>query len=509
MCSSERDAWPGLAEAVAAVADLAEAEAAELPGAAAAERLGVLRPLIDRLEAVSAGLVARLDASKAYQDAGARTAPAWLRRELRLSPGEAHRQLQLGRALPSLPQTASALAAGEITLAHARLLAAAWEQVGDEVMGWAEEHLVTIAKLVEVGGLREAVKQLREALDPDALERDYVKALGKRHVSVSKVGEGFALSGFLDPEAGSVVATALQALSRRRDADDERSSGKRRADALADLCRDALETDPGHHTDTESDGAARRGVEDHLDDEDEDDDEQDADDAGTGAGDATPRACRARTGTLNGARPHLSVVVDWSRLCSGSGADSPRWVPPARLEGFGPICDTLLRKLACDAGVSRVVTDPKGKPLNLGRTARTARPHQRRGLRVRDRGRCSTPGCVSTRVEIHHVLHWVDGGSTDVDQMVSACTRCHTLIHLGLLVLQAHGDGTFTYRDRFDRVLTDHDRVAEDFTRDWLTHHPATAMDTATRTTAGKTKRTGARRHDPHDLHRRQHALRL
>jgi len=46
------------------------------------------------------------------------------------------------------------------------------------------------------------------------------------------------------------------------------------------------------------------------------------------------------------------------------------------------------------------------------------------------------------------------------------------LIHLGLLVLQAHGDGTFTYRDRFDRVLTDHDRVAEDFTRDWLTHHP-------------------------------------
>ncbi|HEV8055599.1 MAG TPA: hypothetical protein VGP51_03845, partial [Nocardioidaceae bacterium] len=70
------------------------------------------------------------------------------------------------------------------------------------------------------------------------------------------------------------------------------------------------------------------------------------------------------------------------------------------------------------------------------------------------------------------MLHWVDGGSTDVDQMVSACTRCHALIHLGLLVLQAHGDGTFTYRDRFDRVLTDHDRVAEDFTRDWLTHHP-------------------------------------
>jgi hypothetical protein len=175
------------------------------------------------------------------------------------------------------------------------------------------------------------------------------------------------------------------------------------------------------------------------------------------------------------------------------------------LAGFGPICDTLLRKLGCDAGVSRVVTDPAGRPLNLGRTTRSASPHQRRGIRVRDRGRCNTPGCVGTSVQIHHVLHWVDGGHTDVDQMVSACARCHTLIHLGLLTVETHADGTFGYRDRTGRLLPDHDRAAEDHTRAWLSD-PATPPDAAA---GGNSRRKGIRRTDPHDLHRRKLTLRL
>ncbi|MDP9444034.1 MAG: HNH endonuclease [Actinomycetota bacterium] len=170
------------------------------------------------------------------------------------------------------------------------------------------------------------------------------------------------------------------------------------------------------------------------------------------------------------------MVVDWERLRTAT--DATAWIPPpapghargapARLEGYGPICDTLLRKLACDAGVSRVVTDPAGVPLNLGRTARFASAAQRRGIRVRSGGRCETPGCDSTLVQLHHIVHWVDGGDTDLDQMVAACPRCHTMIHLGLLKVEAVGHGRFCYRDRTGRPLRDTTADAHTRHQHWL-----------------------------------------
>ncbi|HEV8055754.1 MAG TPA: DUF222 domain-containing protein [Nocardioidaceae bacterium] len=340
MCTKQAEnpanVWGRLGDAVAAVAAI---DSSALAGEAAGEQLLALRPLIDQLEAVFSGLAARFDASGAHEQAGARTAPAWLRRELRLGPGEARRTVALGRALPMLPGTSTALAAGEVGLAHAHVMASALEQLGATTMREAEAALLSVARLTDPAGLREAVKALREALDPDALERDYVNALGRRQVSCVPVGAGFHLSGF-DAESGAIVATAIDARIRPSGPDDRRRIGERRADALADICRESL-------------------------------------DAGTAAKDG-------------GIRPHLSLTVDWSRF---GGTSDGRPLPPAcHLEGFGPIPDTLVRKLCCDAGVSRVVTDPDGAPLNLGRTARTAQPHQRRGIRARDRRRCRNPG---------------------------------------------------------------------------------------------------------------------
>ena len=50
-----------------------------------------------------------------------------------------------------------------------------------------------------------------------------------------------AVDGLLEPEAGQILLAALEPLARPADADDDRSGGQRRADALAELARRNLE----------------------------------------------------------------------------------------------------------------------------------------------------------------------------------------------------------------------------------------------------------------------------
>jgi hypothetical protein len=51
-----------------------------------------------------------------------------------------------------------------------------------------------------------------------------------------------ALDGLLEPEAGQTLLAALEPLARPTSADDDRSGGQRRADALAELARRNLES---------------------------------------------------------------------------------------------------------------------------------------------------------------------------------------------------------------------------------------------------------------------------
>jgi Domain of unknown function (DUF222) len=50
-----------------------------------------------------------------------------------------------------------------------------------------------------------------------------------------------AVDGLLEPEAGQTLLAALEPLARPAAADDDRSGGQRRADALAELARRQLE----------------------------------------------------------------------------------------------------------------------------------------------------------------------------------------------------------------------------------------------------------------------------
>jgi len=92
------------------------------------------------------------------------------------------------------------------------------------------------------------------------------------------------------------------------------------------------------------------------------------------------------------------------------------------------------------------------QPLDVGRTTRVVSPAQRTALAVRDGG-CGFPGCDRPLAwcEAHHLVHWLDGGPTDLDggptdldNPVLLCRAHHRAVHAGGWRLQRQPDGRLT-----------------------------------------------------------------
>src|SRR6478735_9844522 len=103
-------------------------------------------------------------------------------------------------------------------------------------------------------------------------------------------------------------------------------------------------------------------------------------------------------------------------------------------------CDTI-RRLACDAAIIPVVLGAAGQILDQGREQRLFSKGQIRALWLRDRC-CTFPGCHAPAAwcDAHHLIHWIDGGPTNLDNAALLCGRHHTIVH----------------RDRLAGRLTDH-----------------------------------------------------
>jgi hypothetical protein len=120
----------------------------------------------------------------------------------------------------------------------------------------------------------------------------------------------------------------------------------------------------------------------------------------------------------------------------------------AELQDWGPVAPETARRLACDAKVSRVITDGAGQPLDVGRSTRVVPPALRRAATVRDRG-CRFPGCGRPPgwCDAHHVRHWADGGETALDNLVLLCRPHHRAIHRGFGVTMVDGSPVFSRPD--------------------------------------------------------------
>ncbi|MGB9047299.1 MAG: DUF222 domain-containing protein, partial [Pseudonocardiaceae bacterium] len=339
--------------------------------------------------------VAELDSRSIAATAGFRDTKQLLAGMLNLSPTEAgtrvahaaqlaSRRTLTGEVLaPLLPNTAEALAAGEIGPAQVRVIT---ETMG-AIPAWvsaverdaAEADLARHARSFHPTSLHKIGQRILGCLDPDGRQpRDEPQpdpGAGELRLWDRRDGR-LGLEGYLEPEHRAAVRSLIEQLAAPRPAiagiPDPRTGPQRNADALLEVC-----------------GLARA-----------------AQDCPSTAGEP----------------PHLTVTIDWEALRTGLGV--------ATLDYGTLISASDARRWACDAKIIPVVLGGRSEPLDVGRALRTVPLSVRRALVARDRG-CAFPGCDRPpgMCQAHHCRHWIDNGETSVENCVLLCEAHHRHVH--------------------------------------------------------------------------------
>jgi 5-methylcytosine-specific restriction protein A len=92
----------------------------------------------------------------------------------------------------------------------------------------------------------------------------------------------------------------------------------------------------------------------------------------------------------------------------------------------GPVLDAML----CDVSVHRVITAGPSQVLDIGRLSRLWPAAIRRAAARLYQG-CGAHGCDRpiAFTDLHHVLHWKQGGLTSLDNAIPLCRAHHRLVH--------------------------------------------------------------------------------
>jgi hypothetical protein len=135
-------------------------------------------------------------------------------------------------------------------------------------------------------------------------------------------------------------------------------------------------------------------------------------------------------------RASIQVTSSVETLLGLAGA------PAADMEFSLPISGKIVERLACDGSITRVLLDSESTVIDVGRAKRVVSGPARRALNARD-GSCRWPGCdrPPSWTAAHHVVHWVHGGTTDLDNLVLLCHRHHWMVHEGRWQLVRSDDG--------------------------------------------------------------------
>ena len=160
-----------LAALTAALGRLASRDLDRLPDAALTNQTLQLQQLTNCLDGVVLRHLAAVDArgaAGAEQDRQFGSTAGWLRVRLRMASGTAATAVRTARALfrGPLPATAEALCAGEISAAHAEVLAASTLHLPNQVIKDAEPTLLDPARRLDPPGLRRLVAHLQDTIDP-------------------------------------------------------------------------------------------------------------------------------------------------------------------------------------------------------------------------------------------------------------------------------------------------------------------------------------------------------
>ena len=130
---------------------------------------------------------------------------------------------------------------------------------------------------------------------------------------------------------------------------------------------------------------------------------------------------------VSGGKPaNLQVTATIETLKGLAGAAG------AEMEFSLPISSTSVQRMACDCSVTRVLLSQDSMPVDVGRSKRVISVALGRALKSRD-GNCRWPACErsASMCDGHHLVHWIAGGPTDLDNLVLLCRRHHRMVHEG------------------------------------------------------------------------------
>jgi len=330
------------------------------------------------LEAECVALVAEVIATGMHEDLGYRSPTSLLIDRLGVSAQVARGMIRMARSLTQMPATSAAFHEGELDVPRVRMLVAA-RDANPTLFADHETALVDSIRGLSMRDAAQAVDYWRQQADLEQVEADAAKAHERRMLHVSASGGMVYIDGVLDPVAGQTVITALDTLTDPGNLDPEetRSPAQRRADALTGMCQQ------------------------HLSDSD-----------------------RPIQGNE---RPHVMVYLSIEALEGRAGR-------PCELDDVGVITPEAARQLACDAKVSRIITDGASQILDVGRATRVWPAGIRTAIVARDRG-CVVCGAPPRWCDIHHLDHWADLGVTSVETGVLLCRTHHTGAHNGTIQL--------------------------------------------------------------------------
>jgi len=274
---------------------------------------------------------------------------------------------------PLYSVTAEALAAGEVSLGHAAVIADTIEAIPladrAEHSGQVETALLEHARTEDPHGLRQLGKRILAHLDPDgpSPEEQRLQQVHRR-VTLTPMDDATGLlEGRLSPSCRAIWEAILTPLAERRPDDamgpDTRTIPQRIHDAFEEAGRRLL---------------AQGDLPDHA------------------------------------GLPCQLVIT-------ASLTDLERRAGRATTHHGGTLSINEALKLAAGGHVLPMILDDAGGILAYGNGRRLASTGMRRAVFARDRG-CTFPGCPrsAAQSEIHHATDWVRGGGTDLDNLAIA-----------------------------------------------------------------------------------------
>lgn len=404
-------ALAALAEAVTRL--ISAVESGGLDHLDAAEKLALWQGLERerrRLPVVEQALVADAQANGLAAHYAFASLPMLIARTLRVSPGSASARVRSAEAVgprtsmlgerldPRRPRLAEAQRAGEISGEHVHVIARTLDDLPSSVpTARVDEAEATLTDHARVFGPREVrllARRLADAADPDGPPPDDSRQQGRRTLRLRQLKDGmWALEGRLTATLGAQLYAVLTPLARPRPArlgEDDRSDSPVDTGAAGPGGRvlpDARPHDQRMHDSLEE--ACARLL--HA-----------GDQPGTGGAPAT-----------------VLVTVALEDLLGRTGTATTS-------DGTALTPDQLLR-VAGEADIWTIITEARSAPLALGRTRRLASRAQTLALAVRDGG-CSFPGCDRPPewCDRHHIVDWIEGGPTDLDNLTLLCRWHHT-----------------------------------------------------------------------------------